>query len=126
MRRTFRVIVAGSRGAGSDADTYLLLENKLNSILSKKSVTHNIEIVSGTAAGADKMGEHYAVVYSHDIKQFPADWTKFGKRAGYIRNEEMAQYADALVALWDGKSRGTKHMIDIANRHGLPTRIIHY
>ena len=123
-RRTFKVIVAGSRTAGQDVDAYLLLESKLNILLKRKSITHDIVIVSGTANGADKMGEHYATVYNYKVERYPADWNRFGKRAGYIRNETMAQNADALVALWDGESRGTKHMIDIAGQHFLPTRII--
>ena len=57
---------------------------------------------------------------------FPADWNKYGKRAGYIRNEQMAKEADALIAFWDGKSKGTKHMIDIARSKGLLIRVIRY
>jgi alkanesulfonate monooxygenase SsuD/methylene tetrahydromethanopterin reductase-like flavin-dependent oxidoreductase (luciferase family) len=47
------------------------------------------------------------------VARFPADWDTYGKRAGYLRNEQMAEYADALFAIWDGESKGTKHMIDI-------------
>lgn len=72
------------------------------------------EIVSGGARGVDKFGERYADYYSLPIKRFPADWDKYGKRAGVIRNNDMAEYADALIAVWDLKSKGTKHMIDIA------------
>ena len=125
-RPTFKVIVAGSRAAGHDADTYVLLESKLNILLGRKSITHDIVIVSGTANGADKMGEHYATIYNYKVARYPADWTQHGRRAGYIRNAEMATDADALVALWDGESRGTKHMIAIAQQMGLPTRIINY
>tara|TARA_R100000005_G_C4931143_1_gene160077 strand:- start:142 stop:531 length:390 start_codon:yes stop_codon:yes gene_type:complete len=125
MRRQFRVIVAGSRGATS-YKTFRLLERKLNSILEKKSITHDIIIISGTASGADKLGERYAEDKNYTVKQFPADWNKYGKRAGYMRNVEMANNADALVALWDGQSRGTNHMINIARMQGLPTRVIRY
>ena len=124
-RPTFKVIVAGSRTA-NNADTYLLLESKLNALLGRKSITHDIVIVSGTAKGADKMGEYYATIYNYRIARYPADWDQYGRRAGYIRNAEMATDADALVALWDGESRGTKHMIAIANQMGLPTRIIKF
>ena len=122
-RRQYKVIVAGSRTA-SGAYIYSLLERKLDAILKHKAVTHDIVIVSGTARGADLLGEQYAKSRSFQVERYPADWDQFGKRAGYLRNEEMAQNADALVALWDGQSRGTKHMIDIAGRHSLPTRII--
>lgn len=53
------------------------------------------------------------------VEKYPANWDKYGKSAGYIRNEEMAKVADSLLAIWDGKSRGTKHMIDIATKKGL-------
>ena len=122
-RRQYKVIIAGSRTA-SGAYIYSLLERKLDSILKHKAVTHDIVIVSGTARGADLLGEKYAQSRSFQVERYPADWNRFGKRAGYIRNETMAQNADALVALWDGESQGTKHMIDIAGQHFLPTRII--
>lgn len=77
------------------------------------------EIVSGTARGVDQIGEQWAKEKRLPIKRFPAEWDRYGKRAGYLRNEAMAQYADALIAVWDGKSDGTKHMIDLAHRYGL-------
>lgn len=83
----------------------------------------DIEIVSGTANGADKLGEMYAKEKGYLIKQFHADWDKHGKSAGYKRNEEMAKYGDALIAFWDGKSKGTKHMIDLANEYNLKIKI---
>jgi glycerophosphoryl diester phosphodiesterase len=73
----------------------------------------------------DRLGETYAVRNKLPIAKFPADWDKWGKPAGYIRNKEMAQYADALVAVWNGESKGTKHMIDLAKEQGLKVHI-HY
>ena len=61
-----------------------------------------------------------------EVLSFPADWDKYGKAAGYKRNDEMARNADALIAFWDGKSRGTRHMIDLAKKYGLQTRIVGY
>lgn len=84
------------------------------------------EIVSGGANGADALGERWAADHDRDIKRFPADWSKYGKSAGPIRNLEMALYADVLVAFWDGKSRGTKHMIDTALKHGLEVHVYRY
>lgn len=84
------------------------------------------EIVSGTARGADKVGEEVASALGICIKQFPADWDKHGKRAGYLRNADMADYADALLAFWDGKSKGTKHMIDLATKKGLKVKVVYY
>jgi hypothetical protein len=77
------------------------------------------EVVSGMARGVDTLGIDWAVENWLPWKEFYADWKHYGKSAGYKRNEEMAIYADALVAIWDGKSKGTKHMIDLANKHGL-------
>lgn len=77
------------------------------------------EVVSGGARGIDRLGERYAKEEKIPLKVFPADWNTHGKAAGHIRNLQMAQYADALIAIWDGKSRGTKNMIDNATNNGL-------
>ena len=116
----YKVIVAGSR----TFNDYLLLEEKLDKILSNK--LPDVEIVSGTADGADRQGELYANKNKLPIKRFPADWNTHGKKAGYLRNLEMAKYADACIVFWNGTSKGTKHMIDIANKYNLPLRIIRY
>ena len=81
---------------------------------SKVTDTHKVVIVSGTAKGADKLGELYAKNKSYPVHPFPADWHLHGKSAGYKRNKRMAQYADALVAFYDGSSKGTGHMINLA------------
>lgn len=118
----FRIIIAGGR----DFNDYNLLKEKVDNLISEKRKTHQIYIVSGKARGADSLGEKYANENGFNIVEFPADWDKFGKSAGYKRNVEMAENADALIAFWDGDSRGTKHMIDIAKEKNLPTRIIKY
>ena len=88
---------------------------------------NNIEIVSGAYyRGADKLGEQYAKERGFKITRFPANWNKYGKAAGPKRNEQMANYADALIAFWDGKSRGTKNMIDFAEQLGLDLKITSY
>ena len=76
-------------------------------------------VVSGTARGADTFGERWALENSIAIIRCSADWEKFGRRAGPIRNELMAKTAEGLIAIWDGKSRGTQGMIDLAAKHGL-------
>lgn len=77
------------------------------------------EVVSGRAAGVDTLGEMYAKEHGLPLHLFPADWKSHGKRAGYLRNTEMSKNAEALLAVWDGQSRGTKHMIEIAEKAGL-------
>ena len=115
----FKVIIAGSRNFSN----YKLLEEKCNFYLKNKN---DIEIVSGTALGADYLGEIYAKNYRYSLKQFKPKWGQYGKSAGYIRNREMAKYADCLIAFWDSKSKGTKHMIDLAKKYNLKVRIVKY
>ena len=118
----FKVIIAGSRGFSN----YKLLREKCNEYLREKRKISNIIIVSGHARGADTLGEKYAQDEGFSLEIYPAQWDKFGKRAGYRRNEQMAEVADALIAFWDGGSRGTKHMIDIMNEKNLLVRVVEY
>lgn len=118
----FKVIIAGSRGFSN----YKLLREQCNKFLHEKRKINNIIIVSGHARGADFYGEKYAQDEGFDLEIYPAQWDKFGKRAGYRRNEQMAEVADALIAFWDGSSRGTKHMIDIMNEKNLLVRVVEY
>jgi hypothetical protein len=115
----FKVIIAGGR----EFKDYELLKSKLDKILQNKT---DIQIVSGKARGADSLGETYAKERGYDIEEFPADWKKYGKPAGYIRNKQMAEYADACVCFWDGVSSGTGHMIGLAKEHKLLLRVVRY
>ena len=118
----FKVIIAGSRGFSN----YKLLREQCNKFLREKRKTSNIIIVSGHARGADTLGEKYAQDEGFALEIYPAQWKKLGKQAGYRRNEQMAEVADALIAFWDGSSKGTKHMIDIMNEKNLLVRIVEY
>jgi hypothetical protein len=115
----FKVIVAGSRGFSD----YHLLRTRMDFLTLQHS---EIEVVSGTARGADQLGERWARECGHGLKKFPADWDAYGKRAGFIRYTQMAEYADALAAFWDGDSRGTKMMIEEMRRLGKPVRVVNY
>lgn len=77
------------------------------------------EVVCGEARGPDTLGKEWALEQGIPVVSFVPDWDTHGKKAGMLRNIEMGDYADALVAFWDGKSRGTKQMIDYAKRKGL-------
>jgi len=114
-----RIIIAGSR----NFKDYERLKESCDKLLVNRT---SVEIVSGTARGADALGERYAEEKGFKIKRFPAQWDLHGKSAGYKRNLEMADYADALIAFWDGKSKGTQHMINIAQSKGLKVRVISY
>lgn len=112
-----KYIIAGGR----DFKCYEYLSEKCLEIIGEGS-----EIVSGGANGADYLGERFAKENGIVIKKFPANWNLHGKSAGPIRNKQMAEYADALICFWDGKSRGTKNMIDEATTRGLEIHIFNY
>jgi hypothetical protein len=112
-----KTIIAGSR-TFNDAH---LLKDKLDSYRKEHTIT---EIVSGGAAGADARGEAYAILNGINIKMFHADWEAHGKAAGPIRNRQMAEYADVLIAVWDGQSKGTKNMIEEMNKRKKPVFLI--
>jgi len=114
-----KIIIAGSRYFND----YNLLKKKCDKFFTKDLY---FEIVSGMAKGADLLGEKYATENNYPITKFPADWDKYGKSAGYKRNSQMADYADGLIAFWDGKSKGTKSMIDLAKNKGIEIRIVKY
>lgn len=116
----FRVIIAGGR----DFNNYEGLAASLDYLF--KNVSDDIEVVCGMSRGTDRLGEKYAKERGYRVIYMPADWDTHGKSAGYRRNVEMAKYADALVAFWDGKSTGTKHMIDTAREHKLDVRVKRY
>ena len=116
-----RVLIAGSR----TFDNFDLLTQKMTKILSN-SDPQTLEIVSGGARGADTLGEKYAQEKKFSLKIFPANWEKHGKSAGYRRNEKMADYVTHAVIFWDGKSRGTSHMINLCKKRKIPLRVIRY
>ena len=118
-RPIFRVIIAGSR----DFNDYEVLQTVCDNLLAKKKQTHNIVIISGTAKGADSLGEQYARERGYVVKRFPADWQQYGKAAGPIRNRQMTDNADALIAFWDGHSTGTQNMIMEAKKKGMVVKI---
>lgn len=105
-----KTIIAGSR----NIEDYGLIREAMSRIDWGVS-----EIVSGGARGVDALGEKWAEENHVKIRVFPAEWKLYGKAAGPIRNAQMAKYADALVALWDGKSPGTSNMISEAKELGL-------
>src|SRR5687767_525131 len=109
-----KTIIAGSRSITSKEKVFLVIR------LSQFNIT---EVVSGTARGVDSLGEAWAIENNILIRHFPANWNKYGRSAGYRRNVEMADYADALIAIWDGSSRGTANMIEEAKKRGLKTFI---
>lgn len=107
------LIVAGTR----TIDDYDYVE----SIVTSSRHWKPDKIISGGAAGPDTYAEAIAAVNGIDFEQYPAEWDELGKAAGPIRNREMAKAADALVAIWNGHSAGTKSMISVAIEENVPT-----
>lgn len=118
-KQPFRICVCGGR----DFDDYPLLSKTLKSLTKKLK---KFTIVVGGAEGADKLAQDWAF---HNMKPYliyHADFKKNGVKAGPIRNRQMAKNSDAVVAFWDGKSRGTRDMIELAKKKNLKLRIIRY
>lgn len=120
----YRALIVGSR----NFDDYELLEEIMDGRLADKS---SVEIVSGGARGADSLAERYAKERGYKLTVFPADWDKYGKSAGYIRNEEMHRYIREFderlcVAFWDGESKGTAHNFELSKKYNNPIDIVNY
>ena len=118
-----RVIICGGR----DFSDLELCFDSLDHFLAGYDAA---EIVSGHARGADLLGEAYARAHRLKLSVFKADWKRYGRGAGPVRNRQMLEYAmeetALVIAFWDGKSKGTKNMIDQANKEGARVHIINY
>ncbi len=113
-----KLIIAGSRGFNDVVTFARVLE------FITKDMGNDITVISGTARGADQLGEQWAKGRGLPVIRMPADWDRYGRKAGFLRNEEMAKIATHCVCFWDGKSPGTKHMIDIAFHYRVPLIIV--
>jgi hypothetical protein len=106
-----KLIIAGGRDITIDSDFIGDLINR-SGLPDQFEVdnTMQLEIVSGGATGIDTSGEQFGFEYSSKVTKFPAEWDKLGKGAGHIRNKQMADYADALLLIWNGESKGSANM----------------
>ena len=119
----FRVIVAGGR----HYNDYYALRKFCDKVLSRKIASgEEVVIVSGHCYGVDLMGERYARDRKLGCEIYEAEWSRYGPAAGPRRNRQMAERADALIAVWDGESRGTGNMIAVAAEKGLQIRVMRY
>lgn len=125
MAGEYRVIIAGSR----DMADYEAARKVISEALSEIGGGAPVRIVSGHCRGADILGERYAREHGLELAVFPAEWNRYGRRAGFIRNTRMAEFVSeegsegTLIAFWDGQSRGTKMMIGIAERKGIDIHV---
>ena len=113
----YRWVVAGSR----DFQNYPLLCKELDKIHDSIS-----EIVCGEARGADTLGRTYAYDNGIKVASFPANWSRWGNSAGFIRNSEMAEYADKAIVFWNGTSPGTRDMIDKMEQREKECIVVNY
>lgn len=117
-----KLIVAGGRDF---TDTNRMIA-ELQKLVESGEITDSPELVCGMARGADMLAYSLWANNRMPIHNFPANWNKHGKSAGYKRNQEMGEFADAAVCFWDGNSKGTKHMIDIMNKLNKPVYVVRY
>jgi hypothetical protein len=120
MSKEYRLVVAGCR----DYNDYSVASVEIEKHIQTLDANCSVIIVSGCAEGADKLGERYATEHHLNIERYPAEWEKYGKYAGPKRNAQMAKVADGVLVFWDGKSRGTKNMIENAKKANKPYVII--
>ena len=125
-KETFYCLVAGSR----TFNNYALLEQKLNIALQRQH-DKDIVIVSGGARGADALAERYAKEHGYQLRVFPANWNKHGRRAGMIRNEEMHKFISQFpyrgcICFWDGASSGTKNNFGLCAKFNTPLRVVRF
>ena len=126
-----QMIIAGSRGLNDRAllDEYvwdahnMFVDEITEQFGGIPYWASGLTVIEGGAKGIDRLAREWANRHQLPCRTYPADWKRYGKSAGYKRNEVMAQNAQALLAFWDGKSRGTQHMINIAMENWLPIRI---
>jgi hypothetical protein len=121
-----KIIVAGGR----DFNNYDMLQSEVLWFLIEEGFSvdslDDIEFVLGGARGADNLGLKFANEYGFKYKMFIPDWQGLGKKAGIVRNHEMGDYADALIAFWNGESTGTRDMINYATKQGLRVVVVKY
>lgn len=119
----YKLIIAGSRGWTD----YQAVIDAVRSFYKKYKISGKLrppKIISGTARGADQLGERLAKDYNLELLLMPAKWNEHGKSAGYKRNEEMAKIADGCIVFWDGESRGSQHMVNLAEQYKLDRMLV--
>lgn len=116
----YKLVIAGSR----EFKDYPLLSKTVDKHLKNRARNKAITIISGRAKGADQLGEQYAKEKGYKIEYYPADWEHYGNAAGPIRNTQMAKAADDVIVFWDGKSAGTRNMMEAAQKENIPYTVI--
>ena len=120
MENTRKIIIAGSR----TFHNYAMLSSVMDELLAENAAP--VEIVCGEAKGADLLGRRYATERKYEIRSFPAKWNIYGRGAGMIRNQQMINYGNELVAFWYGHSVGTRNIIQLAKEKDIPYTIVRF
>lgn len=115
-----KIVVGGCR----DFFDYSLISSHLDALLEGYPSTDTIVFLSGHCSGVDQLTERYAAEHCYSVMLFPAEWNRYGRAAGPIRNKSMVEIADHIVAFWDGHSRGTASLIRLARKSGKPVTIV--
>ena len=114
-----RIVIAGCRYY----DNYPEAKRFIDTVVQKFDKDARLIVLSGSCRGADILGEKYAAECGAIIERYPAQWNRYGKAAGVIRNQAMAELCDYVICFWDGKSKGTKAMIECARKAGKAVEI---
>ena len=114
-----KIVICGSR----TFNNYEQFCSEMKDILDLRN-KDTVILISGGAKGADTLARNYAEENGYKFEEYLADWDNLGKKAGYIRNVQMLEVADSVVAFWDGKSRGTAHMVKESLRRNIPLVVI--
>lgn len=122
QRRLVKIAIVGGR----DFTNAAYMHQAIMELGQMGVLSENLELVCGMARGADMTGYNLIKPYGNKIHEFHADWVGQGKRAGFIRNSEMADFCDAAIAFWDGQSRGTEHMIQAMRNRNKPVLVMRY
>jgi len=121
-----RLAIVGSRNFNNKSLMAHYLAMIMLSYQDSELGVPDVEIISGGASGADAMGEKFAHIYQVPITVFRPKWNELGKSAGFIRNKQIVDACDMVLAFWDGNSKGTKHTIDLAKEAKKPTFIVYF
>ena len=120
MQKEYRLVVAGCR----NYTDYLRVSREIKKYIEELGSGYSIIIVSGCSNGTDALGERFADNHKLKVEKYPAEWNKYGRAAGPLRNAQMAKVADGIIVFWDGASKGTKNMIESAKKENKPCTII--
>lgn len=123
IQKERRLLVCGSRGINDKDWIFSQIESYWYEHLACYS---NPIMIEGAARGVDLIAKAYAVENNWEVEEYPAEWDKYGRGAGYIRNDIMVKAADEVLILWDGESRGTKNDIDLCKKYNKPHKIVLY